>query len=194
MIGRTEADVSIVDIDRIHKLTVDQVLQMVEQGILAGDEPVELLEGVLVAMSPQGPRHAYSIGRLVLRLQKEYEHGAIVREEKPLRTSETSLPEPDVAVVRGDWERFVDRHPAGSEALLVVEVALTSQPLDRRKAAIYAQGGVPVYWMLDVAGRRLVVCEHPTGAEYGLVRILAEDDEVDLPERPTRWRVASLLP
>ena len=34
---------------------------------------------------------------------------------------------------------------------------------------------------------------HPDG-RYGLVRILAEDDEVDLPGLEVKWCVASLLP
>lgn len=185
---------SIVEIDRIHKLTVDQVLRMVEQGILAGDEPVELLEGVLVEMSPQGPRHASTISQLTDRLRAEYAPAAVVREEKPLIASEVSLPEPDVAVVRGTHRDYVDRHPSGTDTLLTVEIAFTSQALDRRKAAVYANAGVPVYWMLDLAGRRLLVCERPANGEYGLVRLLGEDDEVDLPGRPVRWRVGSMLP
>lgn len=189
-----EGGLSVVGIDRIHKLTVDQVLRMVEEGILLEDERVELLEGVLVEMSPQGPEHAFSTGSLGERLQALYSPEGFVREEKPLRASATSLPEPDVAVIRGSRRDYVGRHPDGRDALLVVEVAATSQDADRRKAALYAAAGVPVYWIVDLEGRRLTTHAGPSGEEYALVRILGEEDEVELPDGRGSWRVGSLLP
>ena len=42
----------------VHPLTVDDVTAMVDAGILGEDDKVELLDGVLVEMSPQGARQA----------------------------------------------------------------------------------------------------------------------------------------
>lgn len=39
------------------RFTAEEVLRMVETGILREDEPLELIDGQLVAVSPQGPRH-----------------------------------------------------------------------------------------------------------------------------------------
>ncbi len=38
--------------------TVDEYHQMIESGILSMDERVELIEGQIIEMSPQGPPHA----------------------------------------------------------------------------------------------------------------------------------------
>src|SRR5436190_11722511 len=122
----------------IRRLTVEETLRMLDAGILEEDEPVELLDGVLVEMTPQGPTHSSGTGDLADRLREAYGGRACVREEKPLVASVHSLPEPDVAVVRGRQGTYAKRHPTGADALLVVELALTSRALDRRKAAIYA--------------------------------------------------------
>jgi hypothetical protein len=53
----------------IRRLTVEETLRMVDAGILDEDEPVELLDGVLVEMTRRGPRHSSGIGRLADRLR-----------------------------------------------------------------------------------------------------------------------------
>lgn len=40
------------------RFTADEVLRMVETGILREDEPLELLDGELVVVSPRGPPHS----------------------------------------------------------------------------------------------------------------------------------------
>ena len=65
---------------------------------------------------------------------------------------------------------------------------------DRRKVAIYARIGVPVYWLLDVEARRLEVRSQPSGGEYRSTRVLGENDSVTLPGTAIAWSVASLLP
>lgn len=177
------------------RFTVDEVTRMVETGILGEDEPLELIRGELIIVTPQGPRHSYTTGSLADRLREAYVGVAFVREEKPIVTSEASLPEPDVAVVRGRREDFVDRHPSGRDAILIVETAITSQKTDHEKAADYAMGGVPVYWLLDVPARRLEVHREPQpDGRYRVVHVLAAADHVEVPETTLRWRVADLLP
>ena len=74
-----------------------------------------------------------------------------------------SEPEPDVAVVPGRWIDYVVAHPA--RAALVVEVAETSLREDRRrKATLYARGGVADYWILNLVDRVLEVCRDPITA------------------------------
>ena len=119
---------------------------------------------------------------------------AHVREEKPLSASPHDLPEPDVAVVRGRLEDYADRHPTGPDAGLVVELARSSRSIDRRKASIYAAGGVEVYWVVDLVARRLEVRTTPVDDAYQVTRILGEDDVVELPGSGTRWTVRDLLP
>jgi Uma2 family endonuclease len=178
----------------VRRFTADEAMRMVEVGIVGEDEHVELLDGALVEMSPQGPRHAVATRRLANRLRRAFTEGFQVLEEKPLAASEHDLPEPDVAVVRNRSDDYLQSHPTGVDAILVVELALSSQRIDRRKASIYAAGGVEVYWLVDLAARRLELRTTPVGGVYQVTRILGEDDVVELPQSTERWIVRDLLP
>ncbi len=168
---------------------------MVRAGILGEDDRVELIEGDLLARSPQEPVHASTIQRLTTRLLRAYGEGFPIRVQLPLVASETSLPEPDIAVVRGDERAFETRHPSGSDVLLVVEVTWSTAPRDRETAEIYARAGVPVYWRLDLEHRRLEVHHIPApDGVYTRVAALGEADEVEVPGTSIRWKVADLLP
>jgi Uma2 family endonuclease len=170
-----------------------EVQRMVEVGILRPDEPVELLEGRLVLVSPQGPPHASIVAALADRLRAAYGAGHAVREEKPIELTD-SLPEPDVAVVKGAHSNFAARHPGAQDVVLVAEVALTSQALDRDKTRIYARGGVPVVWLIDVPARRLEVYADPQpDGRYRLVQVLGEEDVVTAPTGSAKWSVREIL-
>lgn len=178
----------------IRLLKTDEVLRMVDAGILGEDEPVELLDGVLVEMSPQGPIHAGSITAVAERLRGVYAGRASVREDKPVTAGPYSLPEPDIAVVRGRVGDYFTAHPSGADVVLAVELAWSSHAEDRRKAAIYAAAFVPVYWLVDLKDRRVEVRTNPQGGAYTSTQILAETDVVSLPELDVRWSVRDLLP
>jgi Uma2 family endonuclease len=176
----------------IRRLTADEVLRMAAAGIIGEDEPVELLEGVLVEMSPQGPIHSESTARLADRLRAAYAGRARVREEKPLAASVYSLPEPDIAVVRDG--SYLAHHPGGADAILVIELAWSSQAEDRSKAAIYAAAQVPVYWLVDLVNRKVEVRTQAEPGGYGSIDVLGEADLISLPELGERWPVRDLLP
>jgi Uma2 family endonuclease len=164
------------------RLLATEVLRMVEEGILREDEPVELIEGELVIVSPQGPLHSSRVMSLHELLSKEYAGVARLRVQMPIAAGTESLPEPDIAVVRGAPEDYRDRHPAGADVLLAVEVARTSQKLDREKALTYARAGVAAYWIVDLVTRRVEVRTAPgLGGQYADLRVLGAEETVDLP-------------
>jgi len=159
-----------------------EVLQMVEHGILREDEPLELLNGELISVSPQGPAHASRIMALQELFSQVYAGIGKVRVQLPLAASEDSLPEPDLAVVRGVAEDYADRHPSGADTLLVLEVAKTSLVIDRAKAPIYARAGVQTYLLLDLGSGTLEVRERPLASgEFESERTLHKQDELELP-------------
>ncbi|MDP2710923.1 MAG: Uma2 family endonuclease [Solirubrobacteraceae bacterium] len=176
----------------VHPLTVDDVVAMVDAGILGEDDKVELLDGVLVEMSPQGSPHATAIRRLNRLLMPVVQPaGFDVSPQCPLDVlSPISLPEPDIAIVPiSGW----DAHAAG--AVLVIEVSVTSRAIDLgRKAAIYAAAGIPEYWVLDLADRRLLVHREPAGDGYADVVARTDADEVTAAHLPLTVAVAELLP
>ncbi|MCB9881908.1 MAG: Uma2 family endonuclease [Planctomycetes bacterium] len=177
----------------IRRFTVDEVMRMVDAGLLDDGERLELIDGTLVTMSPQNPPHFATTKKLADRLSAEF-RGAYVREHGPLQTSPHDLPEPDIAVVAGSIQDHGRQHPRGEEAILVIEVSHTTQRRDRAKARVYARGHVPVYWMLDLEQRKLTVHTNPQGGTYAHVVELGPDDHVTLPQLDVAWRVGDLLP
>ena len=160
----------------VHPLTVTDVQRMVAAGIVDEDDRIELLDGVLVEMSPQGAAHAYAVAELtMLAVPVAAAAGLRVVVQGPVDVeSPVSLPQPDLAIAPATTpERLF------TDAVLVVEVSVTSQRLDLgRKAAIYAEGGVPEYWVLDVERRELVVHRDPKDGHYASVRAHAEHETV----------------
>ena len=179
------------------RFTVDDVLRMVQAGILGDADRVELVDGEILTMVPQGPVHGSLKDELHARLADAYRQAELhILDQRPVRCADSALPVPDLAVIRGRPRDYLTRHPAASDAVLVVEIAVTSQERDRRKAADYARGGAPVYWLLDLAARRLDVHTEPEPAlgRYKRVASLDEREDVALPELGERWLVATLLP
>jgi len=140
-------DLSALGPERIRPLRRDEYDRLVAAGCFE-DEKIELLDGVLVEMSPQGVGHAYAIQQLIMLLVPALVGRAVVRPQSPLAVSDDSEPEPDLAILpSGDYSR---QHP--THALLVIEVAESSLRKDRRlKAALYARAGIPEYWIVNLA-------------------------------------------
>jgi Uma2 family endonuclease len=177
------------------RFTREEFHRMIVAGIFADDEHLELLDGRLIVVPPQGPPHSYASTLLRDRLIRAYGDGHVVREDKPLDCGVDQLPEPDLAVVPGSARDFVARDPRGDEAVLVVEVSRTTQEGDRAKAAIYAAAGVPVYWLVDIVARRVEVYAQPArDGRYSLVLLVAEVEEVELPGTAVRFAVRELMP
>lgn len=175
------------------RFTVGEVARMVETGVLREGEPVELLEGELIVVPQQGPEHASRVAAIGALLARRYTERS-VRCQLPLEVGVDSLPEPDAAVMRGTDDAYATRHPRGDEAVLVIEVARSSQAVDRAKARLYAKAGVPVYWLLDLVARRLEERTEPNDAgDYRLMRLYTEQDDIVLPELGETISVAALL-
>ena len=161
------------------RFTIDEVARMVDAGVLGEDEPLELIEGELIVVPPQGPEHAERVTRLTMLLAPRYVGRADVRVQCPLDLDAINQPEPDLAVVHPT----PGRHPRGADVLVVIEISKSSQALDRTKVGLYARGGVPIYWRIDLVARRVEEHTHPTAAgEYGVTRVYGARDTIALPE------------
>ena len=170
----------------VRPLTADEVLRMVATGILSEDEPVELLHGVLTAVSPHSEPHVAVLQRLHRWLAPLIVDGRHdVRLQMPLVVPDrSSLPEPGLAVVTRDDSTIA--HP--TSALLVIEVAVSSLAADTSiKPPLYAAAGVPEYWVVDVPGRRLRIFSQPGPSRYGVEGTVA-------PPGPARARGIDVEP
>jgi Uma2 family endonuclease len=159
-----------------HRFTVGDYHRMLEAGILGEDDPVELLDGVIVEMSPQAAAHARIITRLTRLLVLSLGDSFDVRPQLPLTLDEQSEPEPDLAVVRAELVP-PGEHP--HHALLVVEVASSSLARDRTvKARLYARASIPEYWLVDAERECIEVYRDPDATEgrYGSMETLSGED------------------
>ena len=148
---------------RQRRITVDEYHRMIAAGILGEDEHVQLIAGTLVAMTPQGGPYARVIQRLNRLLVRAVGDDLVVRPQLPLTLVDDSEPEPDLAVVRARDAESGERHPR--TALLVVEVAGESLPLDRQaKAVLYARAGIPEYWIVNLGEATVEVRREPDPA------------------------------
>jgi Uma2 family endonuclease len=134
--------------------------RMITAGIFQPDERVELIEGEIIAMTPQGSGHATAVRLVEDALRRLFSMGFDVRVQMPLALGPDSEPEPDIAVVVGQPRDYRDEHPR--TAVLVVEVSDSTLALDReRKAALYARAGIQEYWLLNLMERCLEVFQAP---------------------------------
>ena len=154
--------------------------RLVELGAF-DDERIELLYGVLITMSPHGAPHDSAIQQLTSLLVRALHPRAVVRIQSAFAASDDSEPEPDVAVVP-PGEYHVE-HP--SRAHLIVEVAKSSLAKDRGiKAGLYAQCGVPEYWVINVVDRLIEVHTQIVRGAYTRVIPYARGESVKLLEFP----------
>jgi Uma2 family endonuclease len=159
----------------LYRFSLDQYHQLVESGGLDEDTRIELIDGLLVDMSPKTREHEAAIRWLTRLLYAEVDHERFeVLVAAPL-TLGASEPEPDLAVVAVDTPR--PYHPG--TAALVIEVSVSSRRRDLGvKPRIYAQAGVPLYWVIDVDGRRAVAHSHPGPDGYASVETAGPDGEL----------------
>jgi Uma2 family endonuclease len=88
-----------------------------------------------------------------------------LRNQSAIRTTD-SVPEPDLAVVRGAARDYAQRHPGPADTAMVVEISDTSLRDDRKlKARIYARAGIAVYWIVNLVDSRIEVHTKPTGPD-----------------------------
>ncbi len=126
------------------------------------DQHVELLRGWLVEMSPQGGAHARLTARIHKHLLLALGERAEVRSHSPFAASDISEPEPDVQVIPPSLD---DALP--EDAILLVEVAVSSLRKDRNiKTGIYAEAGVPEYWVVDIEGKAVERYTEPLNDRY----------------------------
>jgi len=151
--------------DLIWRLSVDQYHAMIQAGILTDDDPVELLEGWLVAKMPKSPLHR-AVTRLIRQvLERLVPAEWYVDSQEPI-TTDDSEPEPDVVVVRGETRHYLDRHPGPHDVGLVIEVADTTLQRDRGfKKRLYARAGISVYWIVNLSDNQCEVYTEPSGPE-----------------------------
>jgi len=175
--------------------------RLIDHGFLDEDEPIELLDGLLLVKEPQSSPHRTAVLLVAKTLERAFGDGWFVQVQSPIGLDDLSEPEPDVCVVQGSPRDYVRAHP--TRPALIVEVALSGLRMARgRKAAAYARAGIADYWIVNLVDRVLEVCRLPrpdAAAAYGwryrsIARLAPGAVVVPLAVTSARIAVADLLP
>ncbi len=159
----------------LYRYTLEDYHRLIEAGGFGEGQRVELLDGLIVTMSPKTPEHEAAIRWLARWLilgvdDVRYEVGV-----GNALTLDSSEPEPDLVVI----ERGTPAPYHASTAALAIEVSVSSLTRDLRiKTQVYGSAGVLEYWVLDVHGGRLIVQRKPTTDGYAERREYAAGDIV----------------
>jgi Uma2 family endonuclease len=150
--------------ERIWQLSVSQYHQMIRGGILTDDDPVELLEGVLVTKMPKNPPHRLANELAREALARLIPAGWHINMQEPITTAD-SEPEPDLAIILGERRQYRDRHPGAGEIAVVIEVADATLVRDRElKKRLYARAGIPIYWIINLPERQIEIYTLPSSS------------------------------
>lgn len=176
--------------EQLWPLSVEAYHTLGEAGLIP--EKTELLHGFVFRKMRKSPFHRAILQRLLERLNAVLQRDRFwLQSEQPL-TCGDSEPEPDISVLRGSNEDYLDHHPTTAE--LVIEVAINSREMDRAKAEIYATAGVKEYWMVDVPARTIEVRWEPRDGSYQQSVVVAENGVAESSAVPgLRVEVAALL-
>jgi Uma2 family endonuclease len=179
--------------------TVDEFHRLGDLGVFEGRRAM-LIDGEIIEEGPMNPPHRMALELTDTAIRLAFGPGWRFCVQMPLILGQTTDPEPDIAVIPGPV-RGVTAHP--TTAALVVEIADSSLRYDLTdKMSLYAAGGIAEYWVVDVAGARLIVHRQPQpdsaqrfGHGYAQVTEHGPSDMVSPVSAPSATiRVADLLP
>ncbi|MEL6720621.1 MAG: Uma2 family endonuclease [Bacteroidota bacterium] len=147
--------------------TVEEYHAMGEAGILHEDDPIELINGEIIEMSPIGTLHFSCVNRLNRLLNKIVDEDAIVSPQNPVRLNNMTEPEPDITVLKNREDEYKEALPTGEDVLLLIEVADSTLRYDQKiKLPLYAASGVPEVWIVNLNKDKIFVYTDPQDGEY----------------------------
>lgn len=146
-------------------LTIDLFSRMAEAGLIPQNRRVYLQNGRLYEKMAKSKAHGSVGASITMTLVPKLPAGWSLWPESTIVLDSTNAPLPDFAVVRsGDLIGRVspDRYPGPRDVGLLIEIAVTSLQNDLSTAMEqYARALIPVYWVVDILGRRILVHEEP---------------------------------
>jgi Uma2 family endonuclease len=152
--------------ERLYRITTEIYERMGENGLLP-KRGVELIDGLVVTMSPKGDRHSYAVGSLTAQfVDQRRERYTVYPDSLSLRLGPRDEPEPDIALARA-VRHYSRERPRPGEIALIVEVADSSLAFDLgEKLSKYAAASIPEYWVVDLQANVFHVFRNPHGSEY----------------------------
>ncbi len=161
----------------------EQYHTMAEAGVFSPEEKVELINGRIVTMMPIGDWHWSSSARLHLKLVTTYADRALVVAGGSIGLGDKSEPQPDIAVYLWRPDFYAEGIPEAKDAILVIEISDTSRVYDLgTKHDLYAEHGIPEYWVVDGKRRCVHVFRDPLNGLFRECRIYQPGESIPLPQ------------
>ncbi len=166
-----------------------------EANVFGPAERLELVQGRIITIIGQGPRHATLASAIAEMLREAFRQDSAIREEKPVRLGADSEPIPDIMVLNGRQADYADHQPVPEDVRLLVEVSVTTAEYDLGdKAIIYAQAGISDYWVVLVNEVAIVRHRQPSSEGYQEVtRLVGTATLSPLAVPSAAWAINTLL-
>lgn len=157
-----------------HKLTLHDVLSMMDKHILDPSAKYELIDGVVFEMPAEGRPHRYQKSAIIAHLNRTLPGEYFVMADATLDLSPHDAPSPDAYVIPA---ALAETALNPSDVLLVIEVADTTLADDLGpKAALYARAGVQEYWVVDIERRVILVHREKAGDAWAAPAEVTADE------------------
>lgn len=148
------------------KWSLQDYHQMIDTGLL-DERKVELLRGEIIEMAPEGGPHSFYCTETGEYLRELFRGKARIAEAHPITLPNNSEPEPDIAIVRLPASLYRDRHPQVPDIFWLIEIANSTLVKDLgMKKEIYADAGIPEYWVMNLQELKLIVFRDLTTSGY----------------------------
>jgi Uma2 family endonuclease len=158
----------------LYRMTLEQYESLIASGFFTERDDVHLIDGYVVNRMAESPLHGAILETVRIAIGAILLAGWHPRSEKGVRIpSQTSIPRPDLAVVRGVPRDYLTHYPNAADVALVAEVSVSSLDKDRALADIYAKAGIPVYWLINVDDGQVEVYSDPGPNGYQSHEVLA---------------------
>src|SRR5439155_8281913 len=108
---------------RIRRWTRREYERLIAYDVLGEDEPVELLDGLLLVKEPQYSPHRTAVGLAAEALRVAFGAGWFVQVQSPIALDRRSEPEPDVAVIIAALRNYTHAYPSLSVFRLAVSLS-----------------------------------------------------------------------
>jgi Uma2 family endonuclease len=172
--------------------SLEEFFQMGELGLFK-NQKVELIDGEVIVLPPQGKGHSQAVRKLNQQLVLLLHKQAFVSTQCPLILDGLGkiYVEPDLALLRLPQEQYDDKFVEPEDTLLVIEVSDSTLNDDQTdKLERYAKNNIEEYWIVNLKNNQLEVYRNPVAGVYPKPQILQIGQAIApfaFPDVEIRW-------
>jgi Uma2 family endonuclease len=152
--------------ERPYLFSVEEFYRVLDNEIFPDEAKVWLWEGRIYQKMAKSQAHAVAGINVTMTLARSLPSGWCLSSENPITIGPNKAPLPDMVVLRGVGDNYLDRRPSVDDIGLVVELSVSSLKFDTgAKLTAYASAGIPAYWVVNLIDGLVLVHTNPIPAE-----------------------------